>query len=189
MRKQSKNPEKNSSEYKLLEEALRESEMKFRYFVEAAADGIITADGMGNIISWNSMARKMFGYKDKDVVGKPLTILMPERYIPGHTKGVNRFIETGESNVIGTVYEVHGLRKDGTEFPVELSLASWELKKGKFFVGILRDITERKEAEEAVRESEERFRSIWDSSVDGMVLMDDEGTIFAVNKAYCELVE
>ncbi len=153
MRKQSKKPETDNSKYKLLEEALRESETKFRYVVEAAADGIITADGMGKIISWNGMARKMFGYKDKEVIGKPLTFLMPKRYIPRHIKGVKRFIETGKSRVIGTVYEVHGLRKDGSEFPLELSLASWELEKGRFYAGILRDITERKEAMDRLEEA------------------------------------
>jgi len=158
MQKLSKNSETDNSKIILLEEALRESETKFRYFVEAAADGIITADGMGKIVSWNGMARKMFGYKDKDVIGKPLTILMPKRYISEHTKGVDRFSETGESRVIGTVYEVHGLRKDGTEFPLELSLASWELNKGRFFVGILRDITERKKAMDSLEEANKRLR-------------------------------
>jgi len=81
MRKQSKKPETDNSKYKLLEEALRESETKFRYVVEAAADGIIAADGMGKIVSWNGMARKMFGYKDKEVIGKPLTILIVNRFI------------------------------------------------------------------------------------------------------------
>ena len=158
MRKQSQNPDTHNSKYKLLEEALRESETKFRYVVEAAADGIITADGMGNIVSWNGMARKMFGYKDAEVIGKPLTILMPKRYISGHEKGLNRFIKTGESRVIGTVYEVHGLRKDGSEFPLELSLASWELKKGRFFAGILRDITERKEAMDRLKEANKNLK-------------------------------
>jgi len=158
MRKQSKIPEKNNSKNKLLEEALRESETKFRYVVEAAADGIITADSMGKIVSWNGMARKMFGYKDKEVIGKPLTNLMPKRYISGHTKGLNRFIETGESRVIGTVYEVHGLRKDGSEFPLELSLASWKLEKERYFAGILRDITERKEAMDRLKEANKNLK-------------------------------
>ena len=158
MQKQSKKPNKENTKYKLLEEALRESETKFRYVVEAAADGIITADGMGKIVSWNGMARKMFGYKDKEVIGKPLTFLMPERSIPKHTKGVKRFIETGKSRVIGTVYEVHGLRKDGSEFPLELSLASWDLGKGRFFAGILRDITERKEAMDRLKEANKNLK-------------------------------
>ncbi|MCH8299973.1 MAG: PAS domain S-box protein [Candidatus Marinimicrobia bacterium] len=158
MKKKPQKPETDNSKYRLLEEALRESETKFRYVVEAAADGIITADGMGKIVSWNGMARKMFGYKDKEVIGKPLTFLMPERYIPGHTKGVKRFIETGKSRVIGTVYEVHGLRKDGSEFPLELSLASWDLGKGRFFAGILRDITERKEAMDRLKEANKNLK-------------------------------
>ncbi|TFB13126.1 PAS domain S-box protein [Candidatus Marinimicrobia bacterium MT.SAG.4] len=158
MKKKAQKPETDNSKYRLLEDALRESETKFRYVVEAAADGIITADGMGKIVSWNGMARKMFGYKDKEVIGKPLTFLMPERYIPGHTKGVKRFIETGKSRVIGTVYEVHGLRKDRSEFPLELSLASWDLGKGRFFAGILRDITERKEAMDRLKEANKNLK-------------------------------
>ena len=158
MKKKPQKPETDNSKYRLLEEALRESETKFRYVVEAAADGIITADGMGKIVSWNGMARKMFGYKDKEVIGKPLTFLMPERYIPKHIKGVKRFIETGKSRVIGTVYEVHGLRKDGSEFPLELSLASWEFKKRRFFAGILRDITERKEAMDRLKEANKNLK-------------------------------
>ena len=153
-----KDPETDKIQHDLLQEALRESETKFSYIVEAAADAIITADAEGKIVSWNGMAGRMFGYKEKEAVGKPLTMIMPERYISGHHSGFVKFIKTGESRVIGKVYEVHGLRKDGSEFPCELSLASWELGKGRYFAGILRDITERKEAMERLKEANKNLK-------------------------------
>jgi PAS domain S-box-containing protein len=135
------------TERKQAEAALRESELRFRSVVESAADAIIVADGEGRILSWNPAAQLIFGYAKDEVLGQPLTILMPERYREAHRRGVERMRATGESRLIGKTLEAHWLRKDGREFPLECSLAMWTVGTETFFSGILRDLTERKRVE------------------------------------------
>ncbi len=149
---------KDLRERKKGEEALRESEERFRFVTESAIDAIISADGRGNIISWNKGAMTIFGYEEDEVLGKPLTFLMPQRYKEPHRRGLERMSSTGEARVIGKTVELHGLRKDGTEFPLELSLSTWRKGESQFYSGIIRDITERKQAEETMRLANERMR-------------------------------
>ncbi len=143
-----------------VESALSESEERFRSLVESATDAIVVADDKGHIVSWNNAAQSLFAYSADEVIGKPLTMLMPLRYREAHQRGLERVSATGESRVIGKTVELHGLRRDGAEFPLELSLATWKTKGGTFYSGIIRDITERKRAEEALRESQDRFRQL-----------------------------
>jgi PAS domain S-box-containing protein len=133
------------------EEALRASELRFRSVVESAGDGMMLADHAGHIIACNKSAQDIFGYGEAEVLGQPLALLMPERYREPHHRGLERFRATGEARVIGQVVELHGLRKDGSEFPLELSLSTWTMGEQTFFSGIIRDITERKRAEEEIR--------------------------------------
>ena len=130
------------------EAALRESELRFRSLVQSSPNAIISADRKGSIVSWNRGAQDTFGYKEEEVLGKPMALLMPERYRDAHQRGLERFGATGESRVIGRTIELHGLRKDGSEFPLDLSLATWKTAEGIFYSGIIRDITERKAFEE-----------------------------------------
>jgi PAS domain S-box-containing protein len=133
------------------EASLRESEMRFRSVAQSANDAIIAADSRGHIIFWNQGAQAIFGYAEADVLDKPLTRLMPPRYRDAHQRGLERLCATGESHVIGQTVELHGYRQDGSEFPLELSLATWHTEDGTFYSGILRDITERKRAEDEIR--------------------------------------
>jgi len=133
-------------------QALENSEQRFRSLVESAADAIISADSGGNMILWNRRVESMFGYRTEEVVGKPLTIIMPERFREAHKKGMKRVSSTGKSRIIGETIELAGLRRDGSEFPLELSVAKWETGEELFFTAVIRDITERKQAEEALRE-------------------------------------
>ncbi|NOX37172.1 MAG: response regulator [Calditrichaeota bacterium] len=143
------------AERKLVEKALREKEMRLRAITQSANDAIITADTQGKIISWNKGAKQIFGYEEKEVLGKSLTILMPQRYRERHQKGLDRISKGGKYKVIGKTLELEGLKKDGTEFPIELSLATWKVGDQVYFTGIIRDITERKRAEEALRKAKE----------------------------------
>ncbi len=132
-------------------EELRESEMRFRSVAQSANDAIISADYAGTIISWNRGAETIFGYGEDEVLGKPLTVLMPERYRELHRTGLERLVSTGEERILGKTLEWYGLRKNGSEFPLDLSIASWKTEEGTFFSGIIRDITERKQATEALQ--------------------------------------
>jgi len=150
----------DTTERKRAEEALRASEERFRSLAQSANDAIIIADNAANIISWNIGAQSIFGYLEAEVLGRPLSLLMPERHRDAHQRGLERFRLTGKSQVIGKTVELHGMRKDGSEFPLELSLASWQTAEGTFYSGIIRDITERKRAEEMLaRQTRELARS------------------------------
>ena len=130
-----------------VEHAWRESEERFRCVVESATDAIVLADAGGNIISWNRAAEGLFGYAEHEVMGQPLTILMPLRYREAHQRGLERVASTADSRMTGRTVELHGQKKDGREFPLELSIATWQSKSGRFYSGIIRDITARKRAE------------------------------------------
>jgi PAS domain S-box-containing protein len=136
------------------EKALRESETRFRSVVESASDAIILANQEGNILSWNHSAERLFGYTINEVAGKPLTLLMPARYQQRHQAGIQRISAGGERRILGKTVELEGSRKDGTEFPLELSLSMWETHDGMYYSGILRDITDRKRTEAALRQAD-----------------------------------
>ncbi len=143
---------------KAWESALQDSEGMFRNVAESAYDAIISADEDGAIMFWNKGAEKMFGSTQDDVLGQPLTILMPLRYRSAHTAGVTRRRSGEPSRIMGQSLELEGLRKDGEEFPLELSLAGWQTRGRAFTTGIMRDISERRKAQEMLREREEQLR-------------------------------
>ncbi|HLB71504.1 MAG TPA: PAS domain S-box protein [Candidatus Methanoperedens sp.] len=176
------------TEHKHIEETLRESEIRFRSVVQSAIDAIILADSDGNIISWNKGARIVFGYEEEEVLDKPLTILMPERYRDAHIKGLERVRTTGKSSYIGKISEMHGLRKDGNEFPLELSRAAWKAGDKTFYGGIIRDITERRQSEEALRASEMKYRGIFENAVVGIFQISLEGRLLAANPSITKML-
>jgi PAS domain S-box-containing protein len=107
-------------------EALAASQERFQAVTEAAADAIVSADSSGRLLTWNGGAERMFGWTAAEVVGRPLTVIIPERFRQLHTDGIARVRRTGASRLVGQVVELSGLRRDGSEFPVELSIGSWD---------------------------------------------------------------
>jgi two-component system, sensor histidine kinase and response regulator len=163
------------------EENLEKSRSQLRSITDSAVDAIIAADACGTIISWNKGAELMFGYRTEEVFGKPLKILIPERYRADHQIGLELFSATGLSRIIGQTVELFGLRWDGREFPFELSLNSWETKDGRFYSGVIRDITARRENEKILEEKEELLRAIFDNAPDSMVVVNTAGRIEQAN--------
>jgi len=163
---------------------------RYRAIVQTAQDAIILGDQDGRILSWNEAAQNMFGYTAEEVVGKPLTLLMPPRYRQAHQQGLERVRYTGEMRVVGKTVELHGLKKGGDEFPVELSLSrSVETEEG-FYCGIIRDITERKLAEQSLKENVDRLRKIFATSNDAIFVFDlHKGRILNVNPRACAMFE
>ncbi|MCL4500000.1 MAG: PAS domain S-box protein, partial [Chloroflexi bacterium] len=159
--------------------SLETSEERFRSVVQTASDAVVSMNSAGNIAFWNQAAEILFGYSAEEVLGKPLTLIMPERFREPHQAGRNRAKESGAPRTAGTTLELAGLRKDGAEFPLELSLAGWQTTEGLFFTGTLRDITERKAAQEALRESEERYRQLVELSPDAIGVHSEGRVVFA----------
>lgn len=151
---------------------LMASAERYRSIVETARDAIILGDLDGNILSWNKAAEHMFGYSVEEIVGKPLTLLMPTRYREQHKKGLERARANHETRVIGNTVELHGLRRGGKEFPIELSLSRSVESNEQFFCGIIRDITDRRRAE---MELLERNRMLALDAEVGKVLSHNQG--------------
>jgi PAS domain S-box-containing protein len=129
-------------------EALRESEEKFRSISSSAQDALIMMGSKGNITYWNEAAERIFGYTKEEVIDRDLhRLLVPKKYLEAFTKGFEGFKETGQGSAIGKTIEMSALRKDGTEFSMELSLSSFQLEGQWQALGVIRDISHRKQAE------------------------------------------
>ena len=128
---------------------VKQSEERFHGLADAAQDAIIMMDDSGRLTYWNEAAERIFGYRFDEVVGRELHhVLVPARYLPAYEKGFKVFQETGTGPVLGKTFEITALRKNGSEFPVALGISALRLNNRWHAVGILRDITERKHAEE-----------------------------------------
>jgi PAS domain S-box-containing protein len=135
------------SQRKKAEQAVRDSEGKLQAITRTAQDAIVLLTDRGTISYWNPAAEMMFGYSAGEVVGKEPAFIMPERFREPHAQAFKRFAETGEGPKLGATMEITGLRRDGTEFPLELSISGFLLDNKRHASGIIRDITERKKLE------------------------------------------
>jgi len=141
---------------KRAELALLDSEEKFRSIHESSTlTAIVSIDDEGLVSMWNPGAAKAFGYTESEIIGQPLTALMPKRFRVAHTAGLRQAKENGDHRFIGKIVELRGLHKDGHEFPLELSLGYWNSGDKTYFSAIINDITERKAHEEGLRKAKE----------------------------------
>jgi PAS domain S-box-containing protein len=162
------------------EAAIRESEARKSAIVEASLDAIITIDERGVVLEFNASAETMFGRARDRVVGQEMAeLLIPPRLRARHRLGLRRHLATGESRVIGRRVEVTGCRADGTEFPAELAITRIEASGRTLFTAHIRDLTERVDAEQAVRDSEDRYRRLVELSPDAMAVYTDGTFVFA----------
>ncbi|GAB4224100.1 MAG: hypothetical protein Tsb005_20710 [Gammaproteobacteria bacterium] len=129
---------------------LRESELKSRAIVDNAVDGMLTINNKGIIQTFNKAAEKIFGYSRHEVIGQNVRMLMPANYRREHDKYINNYLKTGVAKVIGSGREVTGLRKDGKQFPLSLAIGELNLEYGRYFIGVVRDITKEKQAENSL---------------------------------------
>ncbi len=145
-----------------------EREEYLQGILDTVVDGIVTIDELGLIRDFNPAAAEIFGYQPYEVIGKTVTILMPEPYRGEHDDHIRRYLETGRGEVIGRRRETVGLRKDGTIFPMEIAVSELKVGDHRHFTGIVRDITEQQAAERALRESEERYALAAKGANDGL---------------------
>ena len=162
------------------EKLLKQSEERLSNFIENALD-IVICDINGTIVEWNKSAETAFKYSKDEIIGKPVTILIPERFKKEHQDGVERFLRTGEKKFIGKRVEISGITKDGIEIPIDMSITAQKIEEGKcFFTAIMRDLTERKKVEKELRQ----YGHIVSCSDDMLALVDKKFIYTAANLAY-----
>jgi PAS domain S-box-containing protein len=173
------------SDRKLAEDALRQSQERYRMLTETATDAIITANGQGLIVSWNSGAEKIYGYKPEEIIGQEFVQLIPENNRERHKEFFNLLIKKEKLLSQGKPIEGVGRRKDGSEFAVEPSFTLYWVNKEPFFTIIARDITERKQLGKKLHESEELFRLNFENAPIGICIFDKKGALLQAN-LFCE---
>jgi two-component system, cell cycle sensor histidine kinase and response regulator CckA len=167
--------------------ALAESEERSRHVVETALDAVITTDGRGRVTGWNAQAEAIFGWTRAEALGRSLTqTIIPERYRAEHEDGLRGLPETGA--ILGQRVELSALRRDGREFPIELSISATRTGDAVAFSAFIRDISERRRAEERLRESEERYRGLFDHLPVGLYRVTPGGQILAANPALAQIL-
>lgn len=163
-------------------ERIQKSEAKFRNLVEIMPDAVVSIDERGIIRSWNKGAVLSFGYSPEEILGKKVTLLMPEEYKDRHERAFKSCLAEGRAP--HRFIEGEGLRKDGTIFPVQWSISGFEQEGQQFFLAMGRDRTERVEKEEALRASENRYRAVFENMGTATVIIEEDTTISQVNAEF-----
>jgi len=135
-------------------------ELRLRAIMETAVDAVVTIDAAGLIHEFNASAERIFGWRAEEVIGRNVNMLMPEPFRAGHDGYLASYLRTGEAKIIGKGREVVGLRKDGSTLPMRLAIGHARLPGQDLFVGFISDITQRKQMEQALRASEQQYRSL-----------------------------
>jgi PAS domain S-box-containing protein len=166
--------------------AVEDSEERFHSVSQTAVDAIISINSTGNIVFWNKAAGEMFGWSEEDALGKPVTLVIPEKYHDAHLTGLSNIVNNktldsagrtdGGAGLIGKTIEITAKRRDGGEFPVELSLARWHTSHGVFFTAIIRDISTRKQAEEAIGNYRNRLEEMVEKRTSELILANEKMT-------------
>lgn len=164
----------------------RDSEERLRAILETAVEGIIIIDENGLVESVNPATEALFGYARTELLGENVKMLMPEPYRHEHDLYLGNYRRTGQAKVIGVGREVLGQRKDGSTFPLDLSVSELKLADQRMYAGFVRDISQRRQAEAAIRESEERFRTMANAMPQLAWMAHGDGHIYWYNRRWYE---
>ncbi len=167
---------------------LTEIDARLSAIVEAAVDAIIVADERGTIQSVNPAFTSMFDYTSGQAVGQNLRMLMPPPYNEEHDGYIARYLATGEKKIIGVGREMVAKRRDGSVFPIDLAVSEVRIGKQRLFTGIIRDVTRRKQTEEALRREKERAQTYLDLAGVIMLALDCDGRVALINRKGCEIL-
>jgi PAS domain S-box-containing protein len=161
----------------------KRAESQFRQVIEHAPNGMVMVNREGKIAMVNAQIEKWFGYDRDELLGQSIDTLVPQRFHANHASYRNGFIAQPSTRAMGAGRDLYGLRKDGTEFPVEIGLNPIETEQGMMVLGTIVDITERKEAEEKLRRSQEQLAGLIGSAMDAIITIDEEQRIILFNSA------
>jgi diguanylate cyclase (GGDEF)-like protein/PAS domain S-box-containing protein len=170
------------------EQARRENEARFRSVAETASDAIICCDSQGAIVLWNNVAERMFGYPAAEAMGRPLTLIMPEGRRGQFQAAMARMMTAEKTSTTRSILDADGFRRDGSTFCAEISIATWTSGAETLFTAICRDVSARKHAEEILRDSEQRYRNLFDRIPVGLYRTSPEGEFLDVNPALVQML-
>ncbi|QFT32113.1 Aerobic respiration control sensor protein ArcB [Labrenzia sp. THAF82] len=163
------------TELKKREEELRRSQDLLRNVVDASFDGVIVMNGEGIVLDFSPAAEDVFGWSANEIIGQKMSdYIIPEKYRQMHDTGLERFLETGEGPVLGKRIEIEGLHKEGNEMIVELAIRHTKGAEGPLFLGYVRDITERKAADAALRDAKEKAEAANEAKAKFLAMMSHE---------------
>jgi PAS domain S-box-containing protein len=158
--------------------------LKLDAILKSAVAAIVTIDSRGRIETVNPAAEEMFGYVAGELVGRNINMLMPEPYRSQHDTYIGKYLATGRRQIIGIGREVAGLRKDGTTFPMHLSVGEFRIGEARYFTGTILDLSAQRAAEQRFEREQALFRSIFQSLPDPLVICDTAGAIRLVNPSF-----
>ncbi len=172
----------------LVVRAVQRANWESRSILETSREAFISIDEDGLVREWNPQAESLFGWERDEIVGRPVHhMIIPRRHRDAHLRGLTRFLSSGQQPMTARRLEVEGLRRDGTEVPIELSISALREGDEWRFHAFVRDISERQATEAALREAEERFRKAFDDSRVGMALVSLDGSFQRVNRALSQI--
>ena len=173
----------NAESYRQVSKRLTESDATKSAILSATLDGVVTIDVEGTIIDFNKAAETIFGYRSEEALGREMsTLIIPEAYREAHLKGMEHWKKTGEGPVLDTRLELLAMHKDGSEFPIEVSITPIEIMDKTLFTAFVRDITDQKSVENELKLAASTF-----DSHEAIFITDNKSRIMRVNKAFCEI--
>lgn len=177
------------TDIKRAEDENKEIAQRLQAITDAAQDGIIMIDDHGLVVFWNKAAEKIFGYKEREIMGAHLhTVLAPQQYRLEYAKAFQQFVGSGKGAAIGKTLELEGIHQSGHNVPIELGLSALNHKGNWMAVGVVRDITERKKAEKDVEEGIRLKNLLFSVSNDGIVLLNSHHKVHEANERFCQML-
>lgn len=176
------------TERKLAEQKIKISESRMRAIIDNAVDGIVVINAQGIVQSFSPAAEKIFGYTEDEVISQNVNMLMPPAIAHIHDDILSEYLAGISHNVVGNNREVTGMRKDGTEFPMDLAVGETVVDDEQIFTGIIRDISSRKEAEEELQSNRNQLHDILSNVQQGVVLFDQNKCLVTWNKHYPDII-
>jgi PAS domain S-box-containing protein len=161
---------------------LKDNEQQIQTIFDGAPDPVIVIDSESNVLRWNPKAESVFGWKTIEIIGKPLyEFIIPIQHRESHKKGMEHFLTTGEGTIINKTYEIEAVNKEGTEFPVSISVSPIKMGEKYLFIGFVRDITESKKAVDELYENEEKLRLILENISEGVIVANADKKVVMAN--------